>query len=126
MLDEFSERDPAGCVHVKMIAILDELLVYVIGLHTFRAESAGEELDEIVLELHGEVGDVLARALADDEHLAEMGLGLSVTLESIFISALLLADLAVPTETLKALRLHLVSEVLRGTNCTCMGQRDLY
>ena len=79
-----------------------------------------------MLELHREVRDVFPCALADDEHLAEMGLRLSVTLESIYISALLLADLAVPTETLKALRLHLVSEVLRGTNCTCMGQRDPY
>ena len=55
--------------------------------------------------------------LADDEHLSEMGFGLYVTLESVVVSTLLLADLTVPSQSLKSLGLHLVGEVLGCSDC---------
>lgn len=117
MLDEFGQCDPSGGVHVKMGAVLDDLLVNRVRFDTLRSEPAREELDEVVLELRGVVRDVLPCALPDDEHLAEMGLGLGVTFETVLVSALLLADLAVPSQTLQALGLHLVGEVFRGSDC---------
>ncbi len=70
-----------------------------------------------MLELRGEVGDVPAGVLAYDEHLSEVGFGLGVAFEAVLVATLLLADLAVPSETLQSLGLHLVSDVLRGTDC---------
>ena len=62
-----------------------------------------EELDKVVLELARKVGNVSSCVLADDEHLTEMGLGLGVAFEAVFVSALFLADLAVPSKALQAL-----------------------
>jgi hypothetical protein len=41
--------------------------------------------------------------LADDEHLADMALGLDMAFEPVFIATLFLTDLAVPPQTLEAL-----------------------
>lgn len=116
MLDEFRQGDPSCCVHVQMIPVLNELLIDVVRLHTLRAEPTRQELDEVMLELGREIGDVLPCALTDDEHLAEVGLGLGMTFKSVLIPALFLTDLAIPAQALKTLRLHLVGEVLRRTN----------
>lgn len=66
-----------------------------------------------MLKLHRVVGYVPACVLADDEHLAQMRLGLSMALKAVLISALFLTNLAVPSQALKSLRLHLVRQVLR-------------
>lgn len=73
-----------------------------------------------MLKLARVVSDVFACALADDEHLAEMGFGLGVALESVFVSALFLADLAVPSEALEPLGLHRICEIL---GCSDFGSR---
>lgn len=65
-----------------------------------------------MLELHREVGNVTAGILADDQHLPQMGFGLRVALESILVAALFLANLAVPSQALKPLGLHLIRQVL--------------
>ena len=54
--------------------------------------------------------------LSNDEHLTEVRLGLGVAFEAILVSALLFADLTVPSQTLEALGLHLVCDVLRSTD----------
>ena len=74
-------------------------------------------MHKVVLELRGEVGDVSSCVLAYDQHLAKMGFGLSVALEAVLIATLLLADLTVPSQTLKSFGLHLVGDVLRSTDC---------
>ena len=76
-----------------------------------------KQLDEIVLELSGEICDMSAGILADNEHLPEMSFGLDVTFESVVVSALLLADLTVPSQSLKSLGLHLVGEIFGGSDC---------
>ena len=117
VLHELGEGDPAGSVHVQMVLVLDKLLIDRVRLDALRAEAAREELDEVVLELRAEVGDVPARVLAYDEHLTKVGLRLGAALEAILVSALLLADLAVPPKPLQALRLHLVRDVLWRSDC---------
>ena len=116
VLHELGEGDPAGSVHVQMVLVLDKLLIDRVRLDALRAEAAREELNEVVLELGREIGDVLPGTLADNKHLPEVGLGLRVTLEAILVSALFLADLAVPAQTLEAFGLHLVGQVLRRAN----------
>lgn len=102
---------------MQVISILDVLLVDGIRLHALRPEGVREELDEVVLELRRVVRNVLSCVFANDEHLTQMRFGLSMTLETVLISALLLANLAVPAQTLKAFRLHLVCEILGRSNC---------
>jgi len=52
----------------------------------------------------------------NDEHLSEVRFRLDMTLESVFVSTLLLADLTVPPQSLKSLGLHLVREVFGGAD----------
>ena len=73
---------------------------------------AREELDKVVLELAREIGNMSSCVLAHDQHLTKMGLGLGVAFETVFVSALFLADLAVPSKALETFRLHLVCQVL--------------
>ena len=54
--------------------------------------------------------------LSYDQHLTQVGFGLRMTLEAVLVSTLFLANLTIPSETLKSLGLHLVSDVLRGTD----------
>ena len=40
VLDKLGKRNPPGRIHVKMVAVLDEFLVDVVGLNSFGAEAA--------------------------------------------------------------------------------------
>src|SRR5882757_7107224 len=73
-----------------------------------------QQLNKVVLKLHRVVMDMSPSALAHDEHLSQVAFGLHVALEAIFVPALLLTDLAVPSKPLKPLGLHGVGEVFRG------------
>ena len=70
-----------------------------------------------MLELPREIRDVSASVLSNNKHLSKMGFGLDVTLESVLVSTLFLADLTVPSQPLEALGLHLVGEVFGCSNC---------
>ena len=76
-----------------------------------------KQLNEIVLELSRVICNVSTSVLSDDKHLPEVRFGLDVTLESVFVPALFLADLTVPSQSLKSLGLHLVGKVLGRSNC---------
>jgi hypothetical protein len=54
--------------------------------------------------------------LGEQQQLALMGFGHRVTFETVLVSALLLTHLTVPSQLLKALRLHFVGDVLRCSN----------
>ena len=116
MLHKLRQGHPASRIHVQMVSVLYQLLVDVVRLDAVGAVSAREELDEVELELRREVCDMFAGVLADHEHLTKMRFRLSVTLESILISTLLLAHLTVPPQPLKSLGLHLIGEVLGGSD----------
>lgn len=70
-----------------------------------------------MLELSREICDMSTGVLSNNKHLSKMGFRLDVTLESVFVSTLLLADLTVPSQSLKSLGLHLVGEVFGGSDC---------
>jgi len=73
-----------------------------------------------VLELRRIVIDMSPSALANNEHLPQVAFGLHVTLETIFVPALLLTDLAVPPEPLKPFGLHGVGEIFRSANFSAL------
>ena len=64
------------------------------------------------MEVGAVVLDIFLRVLADNVHLADMGLGLNMAFEAVCVATLLLARLAPPPQPLKSFRLHLVGEVL--------------
>lgn len=84
----------------------------MIYLHLLVAVTSLEQLQEIPEELVAKVVDVLFRVFAYNEHLAHVALGLRVHLEAVGISALLFADLAVPSQALETFGLELVAQVL--------------
>jgi len=65
--------------------------------------------------LFGKVIDGFFGVFADNEDLTEVGFGLSVTFEAVFVAHLAFADLTVPTETLETFGFHLVVEMFEGT-----------
>ena len=97
-----------------MFLVRDILLVEVVDVDFLLAVGGAQELQEVALELVGEVVDVLARVFADEQHLADMGFGLRVAFEAVFVAGLFFADLAVPAQALKAFGFELVVEVFGG------------
>lgn len=87
-------------------------LVKVIYLYLLVAVAGLEELQKVLKKLVAELVDKLLGVLAHDEHLTHVALRLRVHLEAVGIAALLLADLAVPSQPLQALGLELVAQVL--------------
>jgi len=69
-----------------------------------------------MLELSRVIRNVSTSVLSNNEHLSEVRFGLDVTLESVVVPTLFLADLTVPSQSLKSLGLHLVGEVLGCSN----------
>lgn len=100
---------------MHMLLICDILLVEMVHVDFLLAVRCAQELEEVSLELVGEVADVFAGVFADEEHLADVGFGLGVAFEAIFITRLLFAHLAVPAESLEAFGFELVVEVLCRT-----------
>src|ERR1700694_851922 len=54
--------------------------------------------------------------LAYNDHLADVGFGLDMTFESVFIATLFFADLEVPSESLETFRLLLVCDGFGGSS----------
>ena len=103
---------------MRVVLVLNEFLVDAVCLNTLRAKSAPmnllildhlhyqekqeyppsrKQLHEIMLELHGVTADMRARVFSNREHLTQVRLGLGMAFETVLVSALLLADLAVPS-----------------------------
>mmetsp|Transcript_4414 Transcript_4414/g.10157 ORF Transcript_4414/g.10157 Transcript_4414/m.10157 type:complete len:282 (-) Transcript_4414:17-862(-) len=110
ILTEPREGDPYSGVHVDVVLIRDELAVHRVGKHTLPGVLGAHELHEALLEFAGEGVEELAGRLDERLHHTLVALRHAMTLESVFVSALLLAHLAVPAELLKALGLHLVGQ----------------
>ena len=111
-MDESRQGLPSGGVHVDVILVIDVLIVDLSGLDSLGSVTALEQTHESVLELLGVGAQELVGVVGEDEELALVGLARRVALESVLVSALLLAHLAVPTELLQPLGLHLVGQVL--------------
>ena len=120
---------------MQVALVRDILLIYTVRKYALRAEPMmdgsvyahckqynahappAQQPHKLALELGGEVRDVLPRVLADNKHLPEVGLGLGMALEAVLVSTLLLADLTVPSETLKSLGLHFVGDIFGCSDC---------
>lgn len=98
----------------------DVLLVKVVHVDLLLAVGGAQQLEEIALEAAAVVGDVLAGVFPDEQHLADVGFGLGVHLEAVFVAALLFADLAVPAQALEAFGFEFVVEVF-GAADFCFG-----
>ena len=107
---------PFGRIHVHVLFIGDVLLVEVVHVDLLLAVGGAQELQEVALELVGEVVDVFAGVFADEQHLADVRFGLGVAFEAIFVAGLFFTDLAVPTEALEAFGFELIIEVFGGSD----------
>jgi hypothetical protein len=64
--------------------------------------------------------DMSPSALANNKHLSQVAFGLHMTLETIFVPALLLTDLAVPSEPLEPFGFHGIGEVFRSADFSAL------
>lgn len=69
-----------------------------------------------MLELHRIIRDMASGVLTNHEHLPQVGFRLSMALEPVLVTTLLLADLTIPSQSLQALGFHLVRQVLGSAN----------
>lgn len=99
-----------------MLFVVNVLLIEVVDLHGLGAMASAKQFYEIVLELLGVLVEGLARVFAEDEHLTQVRLAIYVAFETVLVTALLFAGLAVPAEALEAFRFELVADVLKGAD----------
>jgi len=57
---------------VKVVLVLDEFLVDLIGADSFRIISSAQKLDKVMLELTREISYMTPGVLSDNKHLAKM------------------------------------------------------
>mmetsp|Transcript_8742 Transcript_8742/g.23765 ORF Transcript_8742/g.23765 Transcript_8742/m.23765 type:complete len:308 (-) Transcript_8742:8-931(-) len=111
-LDKVSQGQPLGGVHVDVLSVADEVIVHVVGLDPRERVRPLEVLQEGLEELRTVIFDDLARVLAEYLHLSDVRLAGQVALEAVFVPTLLVAQLAVEFELLKALGLDSVRDRL--------------
>lgn len=78
-----------------MLLVGNVLLVEMVDVDLLLPVRSPQQLEKVALKLAAEVVDVLPGILTDEEHLPDMGFGLTVALEAILIPALFLTYLAV-------------------------------
>ena len=78
-------------MHMFLVCYI--LLIEMVDVNFLLAMGGPEELEEVALELAGVVGDVFSGVFADEEHLSDVGFGLRVAFEAIFVAGLFLASL---------------------------------
>ena len=78
---------------MHMLFVRDVFLVEVVQLDLLLAVGGSKKLEKITLKLVAEVVDVFSWVLADQQHLSDVGFGLRVHFEAVFVPALLFAYL---------------------------------
>lgn len=86
--------------------------IKMIRVDSLFAMCCTQELQKVAHELTGEVGHITSWIFADNEHLSHVGFGLDMAFETVLVTALFLADLAVPSKALETLRFLLVGDGL--------------
>lgn len=76
-----------------------------------------QQRHEFTLEFLRVVTNVFACMFSDDQHLPQVRLAVGVTLEPVLVSALFLANLAVPSQSLQPLGFHCIGDGLWGAGC---------
>ena len=100
MLDKGGESDPAGGVHVDMIFVIDILLVHHVGVDSLLGILSSQNIRVGLLKVFAVATEIFSRVFSKQEQLPLMGLGHCVTFETIFISALFLTHLTIPSQLL--------------------------
>jgi len=95
---------------MNMFLVRDICLIEVVEMHTFGPMRRPQLLDKVALELARELLDLLIR-IRDGQDISYMRFSLSVAFEAIFVTALLLADLTIPSEPLKSFAAHLIRDI---------------
>lgn len=99
---------------MDMVAVGDVLVVDDGGGDAAEAVAPLHVLEKLRLEFLGETVDDSGGVLAEDLHLALVGLAHAVALESVLVAALLLAHLAIPSQLLQTLCFDPVRDRLWG------------
>lgn len=99
---------------MNVMAIGDVFVVDNGGSDSAEAVAPPHVLEKCILEFLGITADNPGGVLAEDLHLALVGLAHAMALESVLVPALLLAHLAVPSQLLQTLRFDSVRNRLRG------------
>jgi hypothetical protein len=97
--------------HIATYFVRDILLIEMVYLHLLLSMACPQKQHEVFHKLIAVVVDVLLWILPNEEHLADVALGLRMHLETVLIPHLTFADLTVPSEALQAFRLHLVRDI---------------
>lgn len=95
-----------------VVLVLDILLVEPIGVDLLLAVTCAQQVQKVPLELLRVLLDFALRVLTNKHHLPQVTFAHGVALEPVLVPALLLANLAVPAESLQAARLHLIRHIL--------------
>ena len=98
---------------MHVMAVVDVLVVHDGGGDTAEPVAPLHQIKKTLLELLGVTVDDAIGVLAEDLHLPLVALAHAVALESVLVSALLLAHLAVPSELLESLGLDSIGDCLR-------------
>ena len=69
VLDELRQGDPSRRIHMQVLLVLNEFLIYVVGFDSVCAKPPRQQLDEVVLELLREIGDMPTSILSHSKHL---------------------------------------------------------
>lgn len=112
MLSKLAQTGPFRRVHVYVLFIADVFLVELVEIDFLLTMTRPQQLQEVALELSGEIVDCFSRIFANSLHVSDVGLGGDMALEAVLIAHLALASLAPPSQPLKAFRLHLIRDVL--------------
>src|SRR6266536_1029847 len=70
-----------------------------------------QQSDEVILELAGELLDLLVWVRGDGHDISYMRFGLDVAFEAVFVPALLFADLTIPSEPLTSFAAHHIRDI---------------
>jgi len=97
--------------------------IKVVHIDSFLTLGCWKELQKLAHELSGAVCDMSMWDFTHDEHLPDMTFGLNVTLEAIFIAAILLAYLTIPSESLQTFGFPLVRD---GPWCAFLCSRHAW
>lgn len=99
---------------MNMMPISDVLIVKHSGSNPAESMTSPDKFQESVLELFRVSIHKTLRVLAKDLHLPLMAFTHAMAFEAVFVSALLLAHLAIPSEFLQALSFDAVSDGFGG------------
>ena len=99
---------------MNVISIINKLIVNDGGGDATEPVTAFHEVEEVLFELFGVSGYDSVRVLPEDLHLALVRFAHAMAFESVFVSALLLAHLTVPSKLLETFGFDSVGNCFGG------------